>query len=182
MHDARGTYEVLYPFTAMGRAPFGKMGADATNWKKFTPTMRPTDERIAAFTAACAAKGVLVMATANDEGHVEIARAGPGPGAAAGIVPWAVVKAAAPGIFGPCTSVTAAKGHNKGTMPMVLRLRRQGRRGRGRRQCRGPRRDHESGARPWRGSRNRPMGHRQGRRAGHLWPVHVGDGSRLVSR
>ena len=41
------------------------------------------------------------MATANDEGHVEIARAEPGPGAAAGVVPWAIVKAVAPGIFGP---------------------------------------------------------------------------------
>ena len=58
------------------------------------------------------------------------------------------------------------------------RLHRQGHRGRGRRQCQGPRRDHERGARPWRGRRNHPMGRRQGRRAGHLWPVHVGDGSR----
>eukprot|EP00900_Chrysochromulina_parva_P006138 jgi/Chrpa1/15525/Chrysochromulina_OHIO_Genome00019631-RA len=64
------------------------------------------------FTAACAAKSVLVVATANDEGHVEIARAEPGPGAAAEVVPWAIVKAVevvpwaivkavAPGIFGP---------------------------------------------------------------------------------
>ncbi len=67
-------------------------------------------EWIAAFTAACAAKGVLVVATANDEGHVEIARAEPGPGAAAGVVPWAIVKAVAPGIFGPCASVAAAEG------------------------------------------------------------------------
>ena len=39
--------------------------ADATNWKKFAPTMRPTSERIAALTAACAAKGVEVVAAAN---------------------------------------------------------------------------------------------------------------------
>ena len=48
--------------------------------------------------------------SANDEGHVEIARAEPGPGAAAGVVPWAIVKAVAPGIFGPCASVAAAEG------------------------------------------------------------------------
>ena len=48
------------------------------------------------------------MAAANAEGHVEITKAVLGRGAAAGIVPWAIVKAAAPGIFGPCTSVTAA--------------------------------------------------------------------------
>ena len=73
-------------------------------------TNRPTHALFEAFAAACAAKGVLVVATANDEGHVEIARAEPGPGAAAEVVPWAIVKAVAPGIFGPCASVAAAEG------------------------------------------------------------------------
>ena len=87
--------------TSVGQAK----GGHANAWKKFTPTKPPTAERIAALTAACAAKGVLVVATANDEGHVEIASAEPGPGAAAGVVPWAIVKDVAPGIFGQCTSV-----------------------------------------------------------------------------
>ena len=96
-------------------------GADTTNWSKFAPTVRPTDERLAALTAACAAEGVEVVAAANDKGHVEITKAVLGPGSAAGVSPWAVVKAAARRIFGPCTSVTAAEGgHAKGTLPAVL--------------------------------------------------------------
>ena len=52
---------------------------------------------------------------------MEIASAEPGPGAAAGVVPWAIVKDVAPGIFGQCTSVAAAKGgHASGTRPTVL--------------------------------------------------------------
>ena len=96
-------------------------GADATHWSQFAPTKRPTDERLAALTAACAAEGVEVVAAANDKGHVVITKAVLGPGSAAGVSPWDVVKAAAPRIFGPCTSVTAAEGgHAKGTMPAVL--------------------------------------------------------------
>ena len=46
--------------------------------EKFNSTNRPTHALFEAFAAACAAQGVLVVATANDEGHVEIARAEPG--------------------------------------------------------------------------------------------------------
>jgi hypothetical protein len=62
------------------------LAAQTVNWRKFKPTNRPTHALFEALTAACAAKGVLVVTTANDEGHVEIARAEPGPGAAAGVV------------------------------------------------------------------------------------------------
>ena len=55
--------------------------------EKFNSTNRPTHALFEAFAAACAAQGVLVVATANDEGHVEIARAEPGPGAAAAGLP-----------------------------------------------------------------------------------------------
>ena len=93
----------------------------ATHWSKFAPTKHPTDEQLAALTTACAAEGVKVVAAANDDGHVEITKAVLGPGSAAGVSPWAVVKAAAQRIFGPCTSVAAAEGgHAKGTLPAVL--------------------------------------------------------------
>jgi hypothetical protein len=95
--------------------------ADATHWSKFAPTERPTDERLAALTAACATQHVVITASTNHKGEIEITKALLGPGAAAGVSPWAVVEAAAPRIFGQCTSVAAAKGgHARGTMPAVL--------------------------------------------------------------
>ena len=62
------------------------------------------------------------------------------------------------------------------------RLRRPARRDRRVHQRQGRDRDHESATRPWRGRRSLPMGRRQGRRAAHLWPMHVGGGSQARRR
>jgi hypothetical protein len=91
------------------------------NWRKFNPTTRATDALLGAFAAACAAQNVVIAASTNAAGEIEIASAALGAGAADGVNVWDVVGAVAPRIFGECTSVAAAKGgHAKGTEPAVL--------------------------------------------------------------
>ena len=67
-------------------------------------------ELLARFTTACAAKGVVVVAAANAKGAVKVTKAELSADAPAGVIPWDVVKAVAPAVFGRCTSVAAAKG------------------------------------------------------------------------
>ena len=77
---------------------------------RFTASIRASPELLARFTAACAARDVVVVAAANAKGAIEVTRAGLSAGAPAGVIPWDVVKAVAPAVFGRCTSVAAAKG------------------------------------------------------------------------
>ena len=84
--------------------------ADTTNWSEFTPEHAASPELLAQFTAACAAKYVMVNAAANAKGAVVITKATRSAGAPASVVPWDVVKAVARTVFGHCTSVAAVKG------------------------------------------------------------------------
>ena len=84
--------------------------ADTTHWSEFTPEHAASPELLAQFTAACAAKSVMVNAAANAKGAVVITKATRSAGAPASVVPWDVVKAVARTVFGHCTSVAAVKG------------------------------------------------------------------------
>ena len=76
--------------------------------------------RLAQFTTACAAENVEVIAAANAKGAVVITKATRSAGAPAGVLPWEVVKAVAPAVFGRCTSVAAVKGGAKGGAPRTI--------------------------------------------------------------